>query len=178
MEQLQVLAKDDLQSGEQMFPSSEAAFSHLEELVSMIPEMQKKGDRLKRAREALCLIEARDHTEAFRAEINHYQETINQALKAAREAVERDDTDEEARCLATVRMYTELHYTRLASLQRSENELRELLKATDLAEDNTLEDHCLTNEEIIALQSEIDAFQSDYHGTFSYCQRLEQLLSD
>ncbi len=153
----------------------DAAFSHLEELVTKIPEIQAKDSMLQRAHEARRIIEVRDRTEAFRAEINHYQQTIDQALRAAKAAVEIDDADEEARCLATVRMYTELHYTRLAPLQRSENELRELLKTTELDEHTPLESYCLTNEEIIALQTELDSFQSDYQKTYSYCQQLEGL---
>ena len=151
----------------------DTAFLHLEELIAKLPEIQEKDRRLFRARNARSLIEVIERTRAFEAEIKHYDETIAQALLDVKQAVDRDDKEEESRNLAIVRMYNELRYTRLAPMQRSENELRELLKVTKMTEADPLAEFSLTDEELAGLEREVESFRDDYQRTFKFCQRLE-----
>jgi len=152
--------------------SANRAFARLEELVALIPTMQEKGDLLSRAREARELMRLHEQARVLEAEVEGYQKTIDQALWDAKQAAGEDDAAKEGRSLALVRVYSEMHMTRVAPMQRAQNELAQALRKGTLTRDDPLEEYALPDEEFEALNEAIRAFQEEYGQVYALCQQL------
>jgi uncharacterized protein YecE (DUF72 family) len=157
---------------------AEQAFDRLEALLAELPAIQEEDKRLTRAREARELRTTQQRTQLLEAEIASYGKAIDTALIEAKAASDRRDKDEEGRQSALARMYTELRYTRLATMQRSGDKLRALLEQGVLSLDDPLDDYALSDEEYHALEARIRAFQEEYQQLYAFCRRLEGLEND
>jgi hypothetical protein len=153
---------------------ADAAFARLEELVAMLPDIQTRDQLLMRAREARNLLDIQERTRLFKNEIAGYKRIFDQALRDAKTASDTGDTDAEGYNLALVRMYDELRYTRLATMERAENELREMLAHSELTLDDPLASYALSDEEYQRLEDGIHAYQEEYQKLYEYCLSLEQ----
>jgi hypothetical protein len=154
---------------------AERAFARLEEMVAELPAIQAEDARLAQAREARVLREAHRRAVALEAEIDGYSQTIDTALVEAKAASDQQDAEEEGRNLALVRMYTELRYTRLATMQRAQDEVRSLLAQGSLTLEDSLDEYALPDEDYEALETTIRAFQEEYQQLYALCRRLEGL---
>jgi hypothetical protein len=157
---------------------ADQAFARLDELISRLPDMQEADARFMRARKARGLREARDHAAALEAEIEGYQTTLDQALVAAKASADADDSDAAAHKLLQVRAYDELRYTRLATAQRAQDKLRDLLKTGTLTLEDPLDEYALSDAEYAALESQLLSFQAEYLQVFKHCKRLKGLTTD
>jgi uncharacterized protein YecE (DUF72 family) len=155
--------------------NAEQAFARLEELVAQLPSVQKEDARLMRAREARCLLKARNQAKTLEAEIENYQQIISRALVDAKAASDQQNEEEEGRNLALVRMYTELRYTRLAIMQRAQDKLRDLLKQSTHSLDDPLDEYALSDEDYEALEAQVRDFQEEYQHLYDLCCKLEGL---
>jgi rhamnose utilization protein RhaD (predicted bifunctional aldolase and dehydrogenase) len=156
----------------------DAAFARLAELLEQLPAIQEADARLTRAHNARKLREAHERATTLEAEIVGYETMRDQALMDAKAAADIDDSTTEAHKLVAVRAYDELRYTRLATMQRSQNELRQLLKAGPLALEDPLDEYALVDAEYRALETRVNNFQEEYQRLFEYCRRLEGLVED
>ncbi|MDR3053765.1 MAG: hypothetical protein LBU48_07890 [Coriobacteriales bacterium] len=152
---------------------ADSAFARLEKLVAMLPQIQRRDTLLLRAREARNLLEIDARTRMLQNEIAGYERVLNQALLDAKAASETGDADGESRQLSIVRAYNELKYTRLSAMQRSENGLREALKASELTLEDPLAEYALGDEDFLALEAEIHDYQEEYQRLYDYCLSLE-----
>jgi hypothetical protein len=152
---------------------AERAFARLEEMVAELPAIQAEDARLAQAREARVLREAHRRAAALEAEIDGYSQTIDTALVEAKAASDQQDAEEEGHNLALVRMYTELRYTRLATMQRAQDEVRSLLAQGSLTLEDSLDEYALPDEDYEALEAAIRAFQEEYQQLYALCRRLE-----
>jgi uncharacterized protein YecE (DUF72 family) len=154
---------------------AQRAFARLEELVAQLPAIQEQDTCLTRAREARALLEAQKRAAMFEAEIERYGQIINKALVDAKIASDRQDKEGEGQNLALARMYTELKYTRLATMERSRDRLRDLLKRSTLTLKDSLDEYALSDEDYETLLSQLRAYQEEYQQIYALCRHYEGL---
>jgi hypothetical protein len=152
---------------------ADAAFARLEELVALLPEIQTRDQQLLRAREARELLELDRRAHLLINEIAGYERIFNQALLDAKVASDVGDPEAEGHNLALVRMYNELKYTRLATKERAENDLREALKRSDLSLNDPLVELALSDEDYQALENNIHAYQQEYQQVYEFCLSVD-----
>ncbi|HBT95813.1 MAG TPA: hypothetical protein DEB24_06930 [Coriobacteriia bacterium] len=151
------------------------AFAHLEELFERLPVIREKDARLARAREARELLQAKEARDRTAAEIVEYEAIRTKALEAAKLASDKGDKEAEGRNLAVLRMYADLHISRLASAQRAENALFVALKEGSLTLGDPLGELALDDDEYAALEAELLTYQADYTATYESCLCSENL---
>jgi uncharacterized protein YecE (DUF72 family) len=149
------------------------AFAHLEELLERLPEIQEKDTRLTTAREARELLELQERSTRLTTEIAEYESIRDKALRDAKAASDAGDAQLEGQSLALLRMYSDLHMTRLAPMQRAQNALWEMLEQSSLSSDDPLADLALSEQEYTALEEELRAYQLDYQKTYEFCEKAE-----
>ena len=153
--------------------NADADFAHLEELLKELPAIQAEDARLLVAREARSLREAQRRAHELERELDGYDQLVKSSLRDAKCASDAGDGEAEGYHLGVLRMNKELHYTRLASLQRAQDALRDALKTGTLSLDDPLEELALADEEYEALELRIRSFRDDYLATYERCQALE-----
>jgi hypothetical protein len=144
-------------------------------MVVELPAIEQHDVLLSRARGARALREAHRRESILAAELDKYQSTINKALLDARKAADKDDKREEERNLALVRINKELHYTRLAILQRAQDEVRNLQKSSGLTSEDPLDDYALSDADYAALETRITAFRGEYQHLYQLLRQQEGL---
>jgi uncharacterized protein YecE (DUF72 family) len=155
--------------------NAEEAFAQLEKMVEELPVIQKEDARLSCAREARRLREAQKRATLLTAELEGYERTIDTALRDGKAAADRGDTKEEGRNLGLVRMTKEMHYTRLATQQRAQDELRKLLRQGTLTLEDALDDYALSDEEYETLEARVRDFREEYQRLYALCRHFEGL---
>ncbi|MDR2196790.1 MAG: hypothetical protein LBO07_02370 [Coriobacteriales bacterium] len=154
---------------------ADAAFARLEELLALLPAIQAEDQRLTRARNARCLRQADARARYFEAQITQIETTRDQALLAGKKASDEGNAAEEGRHAGLARMCQELYYTRLHSMQKAQDERRDLLQQSDLTLEDPLDEYALADEEYEALEARIRDFQEEYQQLYALCLRLEGL---
>jgi hypothetical protein len=152
----------------------DSAFARLEELVAKLPEIQERDKVLMLAREARNLLAIDKRIGLLRNEIANYDQIFQQALLDAKAAMDSGDKEVYDYNFALIQIYNDLKGSRQAPLQRSEDELRKLLKASGLTLDDSLSEYALSDEDYQALEDEILIFQEEYKTVYEYCLSLDR----
>ena len=153
----------------------ERDFTRLQELVEQLPEIERQDRLLTRARNARRLRQADQRARSLTAELENYQKTINRALLDAKAAAEQNDKQQEEHNLALLRIYKELHFTRLATQQRAQDEVRELQKRAGISLADPLEDWSLNDADYASLEARINDFRDEYQQLYELLRSHEGL---
>lgn len=155
--------------------SDEKAFELLEQLINKLPQVQHRDERYKRASAARMILEKAEEARVLAEEIERYDRAMDKALIDAKAAADSDDKEAEGHHLGLIRMHSELKSSRLATMQRAQDALRDALKANRMTLDDPLLEYRLSDEEYSDLEQELLEYQAQYLEVYEHCRRIEGL---
>ena len=150
-----------------------ALFAHLEELVDALPEMQKKGDALAKARAAAEVAKRAHYVQGQQNELDGILAAMDEHARAREEALAAGDAEREQKERALVLQYGNERGIRKGATESARRALEKVLVAGGFATEAEAKAAELADDALQALAREVEAFQADYAETLAACQAIE-----
>ncbi|MDR0501059.1 MAG: hypothetical protein LBG97_07490 [Coriobacteriales bacterium] len=167
----------------------EKDFERLSAMVDALPKMSALNERLLQAHVARQLLSQFNKALVLSNEHENYTAIINAATRAAHSAEQNGDSENRAKQLGIVRLYSDIDATRIGPLNRAIAEFFTTAKDSMLASyltsllDDTrvlpskelvkscLSDFLLDDDEYNKLLLEVDSFQEEYQRLYALCSK-------
>ena len=151
----------------------DALFAHLEELMEALPEMQRKGDALAKARAAAEVAKRAHYLEGQQNELDGILLAMEEHSQARDAAIAAGDAEEEEAHRAQILLLGNERGIRKGAADAAQRELDQALSAGEFADIEAAHAAQLPEDELATLAAEVEAFQADYAETLAACQAAE-----
>ena len=152
--------------------SDEALFSHMQELLDILPEMQEKGTIFHLALEARELYKLKSRYDSERSFLEEAEEEMRQANSAASEDWAKGDKERSLQHQRIATYHEAMRGFRIGPCQNSQIAYEKTLAESPFSDEEDWLVALLSEEEFSSLDDQIKAYQEDYAQTLEACQRL------
>lgn len=150
------------------------AFARLQNLYEQLDAMEKKGEKLVRAKQAQEALICDRELQSARALFDDAKQREDAAQALYQEAQTAQNDEEIAECSRALLQAGALLGFRVAPVQNGEKALQSALDAGSFASIEDARAALLGDEAQAALQKEVDEFREAYLEALSLCQKLEE----
>lgn len=149
-------------------------FEHLQELIDTLPALQKKGERLARARAARAVVAADHRHQIARKDLETLDAQLESATCLAEQARTEKRSAQEIERFERDRLYfAALRGYRVGPEQNAAREVEQALQAGGFPDVDTARAALLPADEFDALAAEVEAYQTDYAETLAICKAVD-----
>ncbi len=152
----------------------DALFAHLEELMGKLPQMEREGERLAKARGARLALEEERSLRAARILLSDLEASEQEATARVERLKEQGASEEDI-----VQAQREMLYWaaqkgfRVAPVQNGEKALAEALERCGCSTVGEAAELALPDDGFAALERSVESFQRDYAETLAACEAIE-----
>ena len=164
-------------TSESVEPDSSQAdvlFSHMQDLMDVLPAMEKRGECLAKARAAREALRLERYRQGQEHELCHIQDKFNEqvALEHEAKAAGDDEKEKTARC-KVLNLGNQMSVRRGAEAHARRN-LEEALVQSGFSNIDDARTAALEDGAFSALEEEIESFKADYASTLAACQNIAE----
>lgn len=154
--------------------SVDEMFEHLEALCDALPRMEELSAYVTKALYAREAVEADRRYRIVRKELDELEAHMGEALALAEHARGAGKSEEEVELYERDRLYfAALHGFKVGPAQNERAEADEALKAGGFTSVDEAKAAVLPSDELLRLESELEAYRADYAETLAACQKAE-----